>query len=108
MWSGRFKRKSKKATKINEPSEVAGSFPKASETPKPDGDGSKADPSRVRELEKEIFDLRITNRAKDMFIEQLQGEREGMVNQLVQSSRKVGELETRLLQLEEPKKPAEH
>jgi hypothetical protein len=54
----------------------------------------------VRELEKEVMDLRITNRGKDYFIEQLQKEREGLLEQVVTASRKVGELETRLLQLE--------
>lgn len=54
---------------------------------------------QIKDLEKEIFDLMITNRGKDFFIEQLQKEREGLMTQVVESSRKVGELETRLLQL---------
>ena len=55
--------------------------------------------SAVTELRKEIFDLKITNRAKDMFIEQLQSERQAFaeerrdyVDQLMSFSRQMGEL----------------
>ena len=51
----------------------------------------------------EVLDLKITNRGKDYFIEQIQKERDGFVDQLLSASRKVGELETKLLQLEGPK-----
>jgi len=37
-----------------------------------------------------------------MFIEQMQKERNGFIDQLLTANRKVGELETRLLQLERP------
>jgi hypothetical protein len=56
---------------------------------------------RVKELEKENLDLKITNRGKDFFIEQLQKERTGIFDQLLQANRRVGELETKLLQLGE-------
>jgi hypothetical protein len=92
-----------KTTKVNEPSEAVGSVPKASETPKATSDASEADTGQIRELEKEVLDWKILNKGKDFFIEQLQKERDAILGQLVQSSRKVGELETRLLQLEEPK-----
>lgn len=59
------------------------------------------DPERLKELEKEVLDLKITNRGKDYFIEQLQKERAGLLDQVVTSSRKVGELAARLLQLED-------
>lgn len=49
-----------------------------------------------------MTDLRIANRGKDIFIEHLQKERDGILGQLVESSRKNGELETRLLLLEGP------
>lgn len=62
-----------------------------------------------RAIHDEILDLKITNRAKDMFIKQLQDERasfdterRGYVEQLMGFNRKVGELETRLLQLDSP------
>jgi hypothetical protein len=52
----------------------------------------------------------ITTRAKDMFIEQLQKDREAfvherqqLIDQLISSSRQIGELETKLLQIEAPK-----
>jgi hypothetical protein len=58
------------------------------------------------ELRKENLDLKITNRAKDQYIDLLQkersefaGERERHVQQLVAASRQLGELEQRLLQL---------
>lgn len=62
--------------------------------------------SRVKELEREVIDLRIANRGKDQFIELLTKERDefgkerqGYVQQLIGISRKVGELSSRLLQL---------
>jgi len=65
--------------------------------------------SQIKGLEQEILDLKITNRGKDYFIDQLQTEREsfaeerrGYVEKLMDFNRKVGELETRLLQLEAP------
>ena len=79
---------------------------KAPGAARPGGDGG-----RMGELEKEIVDLRITNRGKDYFIEQLQKERErfaqerqGYVEKLMSFNRKVGELETKLLQLEAPER----
>jgi hypothetical protein len=52
--------------------------------------------------ENKIRDLEITNRAKDYFIKQLQKERDGFFDQLLNASRKVGELETKLFQIESP------
>ena len=93
-----------KAAKANQVSELVGTVPKDSEVAqKPAPEGSETDTARVRELEKENMDLKITNRAKDFFIEQLHKERDGFFDQLLSASRKVGELETRLLQLEGPK-----
>ena len=63
---------------------------------------SEGDSDRVKSLEREVMDLKIVNRGKDYFIEQIKSEREGLLGQLVSSSRKVGELETRLLQLGAP------
>ena len=92
-----------KAAKANEPSEPFGTVPKAPEPQKPAPERFGSDKENVEELKKEIMDLKITNRAKDIYIERLQSDHEGLINQLVQSSHKVGELETRLLQLEGPK-----
>lgn len=60
---------------------------------------SEAENALVKELEKENLDLKITNRGKNFFIEQLQKERTGILGQLLQTNRKVGELESKLLQL---------
>ncbi len=81
-----------KAARINEPSEPVGSIPKDAE--------AQDDSGETKELEIKIRDLEITNRAKDHFIEQLQKERNGFFDQLLTASRKMGELETKLLQLE--------
>ncbi len=70
---------------------------------------AEGEPTEVGELKREILDLKIANRGKDMFIEQLQKERETFaeersdyVDKLMAFDHKVGELETRLLQLEGP------
>lgn len=70
----------------------------------------ESDPSTIRELEKEVMDLKITNRAKDFFIQQLQEERKAFaverkdyVEQLISSNRRVGELETHLKQISAPR-----
>lgn len=41
------------------------------------------DESHVRELEKEVMDLKITNRGKDYFIEQLKSEREAFAQEVL-------------------------
>ncbi|MBM3880183.1 MAG: hypothetical protein FJ387_10770 [Verrucomicrobia bacterium] len=56
------------------------------------------------ELRHELKDLKIANRAKDQIIEMLRQEREGFVEKLMNSSRRVGELETRLRQLSAPRR----
>ena len=48
------------------------------------------------------MDLKILNRSKDFWIEQLRQERDGFFGQLLDASRTVGELETKLLQLSSP------
>jgi hypothetical protein len=58
------------------------------------------DSDELAELKKENRDLQITNRSKDMFIERMEKEREAMIKQLIEKSRTVGQLETKLLGLE--------
>ena len=65
-----------------------------------------ADDRELAELKKANTDLSITNRAKDYFIEQLKTEREHLTKQLVETSRQVGQLETKLLQIEGPEPEA--
>ena len=61
------------------------------------------DQRKVQELEREIRDLKITNRAKDMFIEQLKDERSSFFEKLLSANRTVGQLETKLNYLNGPK-----
>ena len=92
-----------KAAKANPPSEPVSSVPQASErSGQSGGETWAADSGRVEELEKEVLDLKITNRAKDYFIEQLKAEQKSFVTELVSANRRVGELENQLLQLQEP------
>jgi len=73
---------------------------------------------RIKELERENLDLKITNRGKDYFVDELKKEREffetvrqQMTQQLIAQSERVGELQVKLHQLEAPRqavpKPAE-
>ena len=62
------------------------------------GDGRK-----FRELEREIMDLKIANRGKDYMIDQLKGERAGFFDQLLAANRTMGQLETKLHPLDEPR-----
>ena len=95
-----------KAAKLRpEISEPGGNLPKAQE-PRPGHTpqigAAEKDSGQVKALEQEVMDLKIVNRGKDYFIEQLRNEREGLLEKLITSSYKVGELETRLLQLGAP------
>ncbi len=87
-----------KATKHKDPSELFGNVPSAPETAR-NAKSHEYDESTVKELERENLDLKITNRAKDMVIDRLQNEREKFFDLLLSANRKVGELETRLLQI---------
>jgi len=94
-----------KASKTAEQS-PPGPVPNASERKATREDDPESAPEEVKSFRQEIMDLKITNRAKDMFIEQLQKEREGFtaeragyVEKLMGFNRKVGELEAALQQL---------
>ena len=58
--------------------------------------------NEVEELRHELIDLKITNRAKDQFIAQLQGERERLMERAIEQGRMIGQLETKLLALDAP------
>ena len=68
-------------------------------------DHSKSNPvndsDELAELKKENFDLRITNRGKDYLIDQLKTERKALLQQVVDSSHRIGQLETKFLQLDD-------
>lgn len=98
-----------KAAKVNEPSEPFGNVPKDAERHGKTGRSSEPANDDIKSMEYEIRDLQITNKAKDMFIERLEKEREafaierqGYVEKLMSFNHRVGELETQLLQLAEP------
>jgi hypothetical protein len=86
-----------------EPSEAFRTGPKdARDAARERKDGLETESERTRELERENLDLKIANRGKDLMIEHMQKERTGFFDQLLQANRKVGELESKLLQLEGP------
>lgn len=93
--------------RVKEEPEVKREEPARRPEPEAPAEGALA---RLKELELENRDLMITTRAKDMFIDQLQKDREAfvrerqqLIDQLISSSRQIGELETKLLQIEAPK-----
>ena len=59
-----------------------------------------ADERKVQEMEREILDLKITNRGKDIFIEQLKNERSDFFDKLLTANRTMGQLETKLNRLD--------
>jgi hypothetical protein len=95
-----------------DPAEHFGNMPNAAE----DDTKTKAflaedDSGLIKKLEQELLDLKITNRGKDYFIEQLQkeqkafaAERKEYVENLISSHRRLGELETQLRQLSAPER----
>ena len=58
---------------------------------------------RLAELEAEVRDLQITNRAKDLFLEQLKSERSQFLENVSSKSHRIGELEAQLRLLESPR-----
>jgi len=58
------------------------------------------DQKRLKELEREMFDLQIANRGKDYLIDQLNSERAGFFDKILSATRRVGQLETKLQQLD--------
>jgi len=90
--------------KIGEVADLGRKVPNDSERPNtPPPTASEPSADRVKSLEQEIMDLKITNKGKDYFILQLREEREAHIQQLLTSSHRIGELETKLLGLEGPK-----
>ncbi len=61
----------------------------------------EADSNELAELKREVRDLEITNRVKDLQIDRMEKDREKIFQQLVETSRTVGQLETKLLGLKE-------
>jgi len=63
----------------------------------------KPDSERSDHLEKEVLDLKILNGGKDFLIDQLRKGRDGFIGQLVEGSRRIGQLESELRQLSAPR-----
>ena len=86
--------------------ESVGTVPKVSEPPHGGPNNFEEESggeNRIKELELKLRDSEITNRAKDMHIKRQNEERELFFEQLIEASRQIGALETKLLQLEGPK-----
>ena len=69
---------------------------------------SESDPSPfavIKKLRNRIFNLRILNQGKDYVITQLQEQNRELIVRVETSSRLIGQLETKVLQLEAPKRP---
>jgi hypothetical protein len=71
------------------------------------------EPERVKEMELKMRDLEIATRVKDQVIEmkdkaieQLQEQQRGYIERLIESGHRIGELETKLLQLAAPEPSA--
>ena len=67
------------------------------------GNTAVVDEKKLQELERQIMDLKIANRGKDYLIGELNKERKSFFDQLLTSNRTVGQLETKLHQLDGPK-----
>ena len=91
-----------RANKSNEtpPSEAFGSLVAHV---KHSGNTPVTDETRFKEMEREILDLKIANRGKDYLIGELNKERKTFFDQLLSANRTVGQLETKLNQLDAPK-----
>lgn len=90
----------------NKTSEPVGSEPFGSPVARvkhPINSATPADGRKLQELEREILDLKITNRGKDYLIDQLKSERTGFFEKLLSATRTVGQLETELQHLDAPK-----
>ena len=63
----------------------------------PSADVNISDHKRIKELEREIVDLKIANRGKDYFIALMKNERDGFIEKIQNASRDLGQLEARNL-----------
>jgi len=86
----------------------------AKEDANPASDGASGSAAaKLRALESEVFDLKITNRAKDYFIDELKADRlrlaedfKNLVIEFGNANRQIGELQSQVRQLEAPKDTA--
>ena len=91
-----------RANKSSEPS-TSEAFGSPVAHVKHSGNINNTDEKRLKELEREIFDLQIANRGKDYLIGELNKDRKSFYDQLLNANRIVGQLETKINQLDTPK-----
>jgi hypothetical protein len=94
------------------PAETSGKLPIREQPPldqKQKAATAEVEQDEIKLLKQEVLDLKITNKGKDLIIDHFQKEREGFnaerqayVEKLMSFNRQVGELETKLLQLQQP------
>src|ERR1041385_5482157 len=97
-----------RAARRNEPvpndSEPDGPIPNSSDSKRAESaEDTGAGEMRVKALEAQLLDLKILNGGKDFLIDQLRKEREGLFKQVVDYSRQVGHLDTKVRQLQDPR-----
>jgi hypothetical protein len=63
---------------------------------------SMADERRIQDLEREVQNLEIANQVREKFINLLKNERAGFIEKLQTANRTIGQLETKLHQLDGP------
>ena len=99
-----IKEEQAKAIKTLQSSDPVRNVPKGSESniDNPPSSPAGDEDAGFKTLEREVRDLKITNQAKDYYIDRLEKERENFVEKLMASSHRVGELEAKLLRLEAP------
>ena len=90
-----------RANKSSEPS-TSEAFGSPVAHVKHSGNINNTDEKRLKELEREIFDLQIANRGKDYLIGELNKDRKSFYDQLLNANRIVGQLETKVNQLSGP------
>jgi hypothetical protein len=81
---------------------ISEAFGSAVQHVKHPGNTSVVDERKLQDLERQIMDLKIANRGKDFLIGELNKERKSFFDQLLTTSRTVGQLETKLNQLDGP------
>jgi predicted RNase H-like nuclease (RuvC/YqgF family) len=100
--NNRLGRATAKTPETPEPSELFRALRKEAEEPNETSASASDADGWLKKFEKENLDLKNINRGNDFFIEQLQKERTGIFDQILNATRKMGELEAELRQLSAP------
>ena len=86
---------------VAHPPDSFGTIPKSSEAKRPAGAGQSEE--EVRQLKARVRRLTLEGEVSKHYVEKLEVERERFFTQMLEQSRQIGVLETKLLQLEAPK-----